>query len=664
MREAQHHHHRRRRHAAPPADEVDAAAPPGNQQLAAPGPHGPHPSLRRVEGQPAGVSAWRTASLQGNAAMARLNSPTPAPTVPTSGGSPLPEALRARFEAAFGHDFAHVRVHAGADAASAAVAVQAEAFAVGSHLYFAAGQYAPGTPAGERLLAHELTHVVQHDERRLPSTGGVSDPGDPAEREAYHNEATVLAALGPAEPPAILPPPASPASPAPDAPSPNATVHRSEAPLLPDPASFMCPVPSEATEPFVGPVQADATEPFVGPVQPPPPACPARSTRPEPAPRESVDRSTWTDAEKAAEIELLTDRIVTLLADHETNQVQQESDLGTSAGVAASYESRLQLTTGRAITDLLRADATLRATLGMPDVPGTLTALRAARDRAVAMGRLYEAVRTSNHPNAQAAYRALQASCDAAGITADDLTHLLRFRDFRKGIAGLEAQLEQAEAAALLAGPPEDLWAAMTTAEQEAFPMADWPEHDDRRLAAAAAVAARRVQPKQVQLAIRADSVDFPHEAELVARVGRSSLGTYAGKNVWAEDKVAWERVAVERMGTTIGGRTVGAAIEHAAELDEGLALGRHTVREVVVRTLTDRPAASHYDVVYAAAKAHNGAGYATERVSEYLAAVRRQSLVARPLANGRSSLPCQPPGSDPFAPPQPDPPTRCADGP
>jgi hypothetical protein len=155
--------------------------------------------LAPILGQPAGVSALRTARLQGNAAMARLlRDGAAAPgraSIPSGPGSELPEAVRTRFEAAFGRDLSHVRIHSDGAAASASEALNAEAFAVEDHIYFGRGRYEPGTSGGDRLLAHELTHVVQADEGRLPSGGGVSHPSDPAEREAYANEARIVSAL-------------------------------------------------------------------------------------------------------------------------------------------------------------------------------------------------------------------------------------------------------------------------------------------------------------------------------------------------------------------------------------------------------------------------------------------------------------------------------------
>jgi len=77
------------------------------------------------------------------------------------GGEPLPPAQREFFESRFGHGFGGVRVHANAQAADVARVVNARAFTLGSDLVFGSGQYAPDTEAGRRLLAHELTHVVQ-----------------------------------------------------------------------------------------------------------------------------------------------------------------------------------------------------------------------------------------------------------------------------------------------------------------------------------------------------------------------------------------------------------------------------------------------------------------------------------------------------------------------
>jgi hypothetical protein len=81
-------------------------------------------------------------------------------SIPES-GRPLSERARAYFEPRFGVDFEDVRIHTGGRAAGLARSVNARAFTHGKYIFFGAGQYAPDSRAGRRLLAHELTHVVQ-----------------------------------------------------------------------------------------------------------------------------------------------------------------------------------------------------------------------------------------------------------------------------------------------------------------------------------------------------------------------------------------------------------------------------------------------------------------------------------------------------------------------
>jgi hypothetical protein len=76
-------------------------------------------------------------------------------------GESLDPTARAYFEPRFGRDLGDVRVSADATAARSAAAVGARAYTVGKRISFAAGEYAPGTTSGRRLLAHELAHVIQ-----------------------------------------------------------------------------------------------------------------------------------------------------------------------------------------------------------------------------------------------------------------------------------------------------------------------------------------------------------------------------------------------------------------------------------------------------------------------------------------------------------------------
>lgn len=78
-----------------------------------------------------------------------------------SPGQPLQPATRAFMETRFGHDFSQVRVHSDTRAAASARAINAQAYTVGRDVVFGSDQYARGSTEGRRLLAHELTHVLQ-----------------------------------------------------------------------------------------------------------------------------------------------------------------------------------------------------------------------------------------------------------------------------------------------------------------------------------------------------------------------------------------------------------------------------------------------------------------------------------------------------------------------
>lgn len=76
-------------------------------------------------------------------------------------GEPLDLATRGFFEPRFGYDLGTVRVHTDMQAGQSAQVVHGVAYTVGQHLVFGASQYAPHSNEGRRLLAHELTHVLQ-----------------------------------------------------------------------------------------------------------------------------------------------------------------------------------------------------------------------------------------------------------------------------------------------------------------------------------------------------------------------------------------------------------------------------------------------------------------------------------------------------------------------
>jgi len=78
-------------------------------------------------------------------------------------GSPLTDEVRSFMEPRFGADFGGVSIHTDTRADLLSASVNARAFTLGPHIYFRAGAYDPGTPAGRELIAHELTHVMQQD---------------------------------------------------------------------------------------------------------------------------------------------------------------------------------------------------------------------------------------------------------------------------------------------------------------------------------------------------------------------------------------------------------------------------------------------------------------------------------------------------------------------
>lgn len=77
------------------------------------------------------------------------------------GGHAMPTGLRNMMESGFGQDFSHVRLHTDSEAATLSSSIHAKAFTHGNDIYFNQGQFSPDTSEGQKLMAHELTHVVQ-----------------------------------------------------------------------------------------------------------------------------------------------------------------------------------------------------------------------------------------------------------------------------------------------------------------------------------------------------------------------------------------------------------------------------------------------------------------------------------------------------------------------
>jgi hypothetical protein len=133
-------------------------------------------SLRHGSGANAGT-AFGAPAIQrraaGPATGSVLNGEASSVLSRAGSSQPLPGAVRSDFESRFGQDFSHVRVHTDEAASRSAASFQARAYTLGPHIIFGRDEYRPDSPSGKRLLAHELTHVVQQ-------SGGSSDSGERA----------------------------------------------------------------------------------------------------------------------------------------------------------------------------------------------------------------------------------------------------------------------------------------------------------------------------------------------------------------------------------------------------------------------------------------------------------------------------------------------------
>jgi Domain of unknown function (DUF4157)/Novel toxin 16 len=111
-------------------------------------------------------------------------------------GHEMDRHTRLSMESRFRQDFSHVRLHTDQRAALSADAVDASAYTVGSHVVFGREQYQPSSVRGNRLLAHELTHVIQQQD--APATGPLtlSDSGESEARAAETHVARADAAIG------------------------------------------------------------------------------------------------------------------------------------------------------------------------------------------------------------------------------------------------------------------------------------------------------------------------------------------------------------------------------------------------------------------------------------------------------------------------------------
>ena len=122
--------------------------------------------------------------------------------VNSDAGAPLAIETRDFMESGLGADFGDVRIHTDSKASESARSVQAHAYTVGNDVVFQSGKYEPESDSGKRMLAHELTHVVQQRSGPVagtPAPGGikVSNPSDAFEQAAEGSADRVMTGTAP-----------------------------------------------------------------------------------------------------------------------------------------------------------------------------------------------------------------------------------------------------------------------------------------------------------------------------------------------------------------------------------------------------------------------------------------------------------------------------------
>ena len=123
-----------------------------------------------------------------------------------AGGDSLPESLRTDMESSFGADFSGVKVHTDQNAIQMNQDLGAKAFTHGNDIYFNADYYNPSTSSGRKLLAHELTHVVQQSggelQQKFHSDSRIRHLNRISKKDILQLVPNVTALNGPAEMPA------------------------------------------------------------------------------------------------------------------------------------------------------------------------------------------------------------------------------------------------------------------------------------------------------------------------------------------------------------------------------------------------------------------------------------------------------------------------------
>lgn len=155
-----------RSQAAPAKTKMQATDPHGTHQLQAHQAHSAHAHAATPSAEGKAAREETVVQRKVDPAAPLVADRAAVDSVVNRPGRPLDASTRSFMESRIGYDFSRVRVHTDGSAAASARALGAQAYTSGTTVVFGAGRFAPESSEGRRLLAHELTHVVQQDGAR------------------------------------------------------------------------------------------------------------------------------------------------------------------------------------------------------------------------------------------------------------------------------------------------------------------------------------------------------------------------------------------------------------------------------------------------------------------------------------------------------------------
>ncbi len=413
-----------------------------------------------------------------------------------------------------------VHLHTDSSAAQAADVLNADAFSVGNRVYFGAGRYERGTKAPERLEL--LFHELAHTTQSAGGGTGAAGTG---------------LKLGAASS------------------------------VMEQAADHAARVATTSMR--QGPVRAPATRGAVH-------TGGTTIRRKERDPKAAAKAPTHS--------EKMTEKVLGAVTMTETNGKAVESRLDTSAGVKASYKSKVQATAIWSVDHIGRHPSIMKQFgLTQKDMQAGTKRLKAAR-------RVYDTIMRSGVQKPADFAEKQKKKMEIAGLTQADVKKMMAMRDFKYAVRN-PSTASVRHAASL---SPEQLWAHASEAEKKRYKSAaELAKAPGSMKRLRSSVAARLKKTIHVTLGHQAGLDDV-------------SLNTYrkralAGRPIWGEDRAAWERVALNR-----GGDGVGQKVQQATEHDGGMTLGRAVIGQHVARLLKSNPKATPRQLITYVASKHN----------------------------------------------------------